>query len=1014
MKKGLWLIVLVWVCSMLQAQTVSSYVCGFENEQENAQWVLNYTPNTSADWRNKWAIGEAVASEGTHSMYVSNDDGVTASYGRYSRVMIAWRELTLEAGRYDLAFDWTCVGDSMRAGMFVAWVPQSDFDDMYCGLNDNIANRTWLTRNMVYANNGEPLMTGSTIWSQALDSLVSDGTPHRLTFVFVSSASAAVANPGACVDNVQLRRNNCAAPTQLTTTTLGQIAMFTWQSEAESFNLRFRRISDGTTQTVNSVTSRSYSALLPYGAYDIRVQTVCQGDTSVWYPFPVAFIFDGQCFNYLNLTNNRCLYSPETASDWHNNDPLLQPGKIDYGFLSVRSRHTIHYDPNEYDARTYNSIDVAGNPVPPLKTVPEGEIASVRIGSWEEWARVSRVVYDFTVDADKTGTLMIKYAMVLQSSGHGEADRPRFTLSVVDAETEEVLNECTEVDFSAKVGSEGWYNVPVDGDMESDRTVCWRDWTTVGMNLNDFDGRHVKVLLTAYGCTASIHYGYAYFVASCSSGKITGIQCGDTPTNEFIAPEGFNYKWYLRDDPNHRTISTEQVFHVDYRDTLDYAVDVINRAKPECYFTLTANAIPRYPIPQVTPYVIQQNCQNYVAFLNQSHIRTKNLYTGRVVDTNIRPDAVIWDFAGLVPDSISNDSIPWNPMVKVPNEEADYTFTLTAVVGLCDSTQVMHVHVPRAGVDSITETVQLCEGIPYRHKGSWILNDTVIIDTDKNKAGCDSVHITRLSFVSAIRDTVRATIGEGESYTFAGKVYEHTTFDSATYQSAGGCDSIRYLDLTVNERLRVQLTSVGSPCEEDEALDVQYMVLAGEPETYHVLFPEASLQAGWEEQEGVLDGTNSLTIQKPRDIEPNWYACQIAFLSTINGSDTVSAEIMVKYSRTIIQQRWDDVLGILNADYNTGHWEFVDYQWYKNGQPVEAQNHPYYYEEGGLTVGAEYAVLLVREGDSRSVMSCDFVPEVQSSAVPARSEQKFVYDGHLYIRYGETIYNAQGEKVRNE
>ena len=67
---------------MLNAETITlPYLCDFENDVENAKWTLNYNPNLEPGrLKNLWYIGEAEASEGKRSMYVTSDGGATASY----------------------------------------------------------------------------------------------------------------------------------------------------------------------------------------------------------------------------------------------------------------------------------------------------------------------------------------------------------------------------------------------------------------------------------------------------------------------------------------------------------------------------------------------------------------------------------------------------------------------------------------------------------------------------------------------------------------------------------------------------------------------------------------------------------------------------------------------------------------------------------------------------------------------------------------------------------------------
>ena len=126
------------------AQLPHNYYCDFENEAENALWTLNKPKNENYEWVNLWMIGGDVKSLGEKSLYISAD-GEHAGYGKtQSRIMIAWRELQLEAGRYDIAFDWMCGGDSARSALIAAWVPESQFDNMACALNDDYKAKKWM------------------------------------------------------------------------------------------------------------------------------------------------------------------------------------------------------------------------------------------------------------------------------------------------------------------------------------------------------------------------------------------------------------------------------------------------------------------------------------------------------------------------------------------------------------------------------------------------------------------------------------------------------------------------------------------------------------------------------------------------------------------------------------------------------------------------------------------------------------------------------------------------------
>lgn len=993
------------------AQKPHSYVCDFENATENAQWVLNYTKNSSATFNNKWAIGNAVSSLGMQSMYISPNDGISAGYTRgESRIMIAWRELDLEAGRYDIAFDWMCGGDSARAALLVAWVPESEFGEMKCMFNDDYKGegREWLVNNMLKFN-GSELLTGGSVWTHTVNTLESDGTPHRLAFFFVYSSMASLVQPGPCVDNIQFSRNNCGDPKNKKVVMEGRTAKMSWESAAEEFNLRVHRMGDNYATQVNNIKENNFAAMLQDGVYDIQIRVICEGDTSVWYNFPTAFVYETTCFDYLDLTDERCSFSLETASDYKQNNDLTY-GKIDYGFTSMWSRHTIHYHQEEYDARTYNSVDSKGKSVTPLKTVPEGALASVRVGSWEKTARVARVEYDYIVDAKVSSVLMLQYAMVLESSGHDEAGRPRLMIDIVNAETGVALSKCTTVDLASNTNGEGWNRVPDPAYPDGSRDVCWRDWTTLGLNLAEYDGMHVKVVITALGCSAEIHYGYAYFVLTCTSGQIKGVHCGWTPTTQFEAPEGFNYRWYKVSMPK-ETLGEESIYKVDYRDTCTYAVDLTYKSDPDCGFTLYANATPRFPIPEATYKLEQHDCHNYITFTNTSHIRTRNWTTGEEVDTPLRPEYVMWGFDDLIPEGLDTQDKLWNPSFQLPDEEADYHFQLYAGVGLCDSVQHFYIHVPAVGPDSVAEPLQRCEGDLYQYKGKYYMRDTLIIERSYNMAGCDSVHVIDLRFVDAIHDTVEVSIVDGEKYEFAGQSLTTEGEYSGTFPSAAGCDSIVLLRLKVFVPLAMEISSVESPCYGDASFLIETHARKGTPNTYTLTFDEAGTKAGLQPQSGTMTGgeDNTLTINLSADMLPGFYPFTVEFGSESNGSAQVTDELVIQYPATLIQQRWDDVLGILNAA-NNGGYEFITFQWYKNSEPIEGANEPYLYVEDKLRSGDRYHVELGLPDEVRTLTTCEY-KVIGSTPAGSVSSRKLMQNGTMYILVGDRLYNAQGVRV---
>ena len=156
---------------------------------------------------------------------------------------------------------------------------------------------------------------------------------------------------------------------------------------------------------------------------------------------------------------------------------------------------------------------------------------------------------------------------------------------------------------------------------------------------------------------------------------------------------------------------------------------------------------------------------------------------------------------------------------------------------------------------------------------------------------------------------------------------------------------------------------------------------------------------------------DTIEVSLPANVKPGYYPFTIRFDSKENGSYELTGEVMVHYSATLIQQRWDDVLGILNADYNGGY-DFVSFQWLHNGKEIEGATGSYLYKADKLQAGYEYAVLLTTAAGGRAIPTCAYeVPATQQSA-PAVVTQKQLQNGRLYIIVEGRTYNAQGYLVK--
>jgi hypothetical protein len=97
------------------------YFEGFEDTTTYSSWVLNAGPN-GAKAENKWYMSNADAFVGENALYISSDGGKTLSYKNSQVYNIAYKEIVLPKGVYDLSFTWKCEGEIGADGLYVCWV----------------------------------------------------------------------------------------------------------------------------------------------------------------------------------------------------------------------------------------------------------------------------------------------------------------------------------------------------------------------------------------------------------------------------------------------------------------------------------------------------------------------------------------------------------------------------------------------------------------------------------------------------------------------------------------------------------------------------------------------------------------------------------------------------------------------------------------------------------------------------------------------------------------------------
>ena len=198
--------------------------------------------------------------------------------------------------------------------------------------------------------------------------------------------------------------------------------------------------------------------------------------------------------------------------------------EVAFGIDDPNTRHTLNTIDGT-DSYTFGMLQI----------IPEGELYSARLGNENVNYETDGLRYSFTVD-DNTGFLYYKYALVFQNPTSHVNTQP---LLIINTYVNGVVQPCESysVDANIEVSEETGFNYGTPG-------VKWKGWTTVGMDLSNYDIGDVIVFeFENYDCGAGGHFGYTYLLAGYTDDVITQEPCGDDGNYYLFAPEGYTYLW---------------------------------------------------------------------------------------------------------------------------------------------------------------------------------------------------------------------------------------------------------------------------------------------------------------------------------------------------------------------------------------------------------------------------------------------------------------------------------------
>lgn len=369
----------------------------------------------------------------------------------------------------------------------------------------------------------------------------------------------------------------------------------------------------------------------------------------------------------------------------------------------------------------------------------------------------------------------------------------------------------------------------------------------------------------------------------------------------------------------------------------------------------------------------------------------------------------------------SNEKYDWQDTILYePQGDTTITYfyqkSYTTELG-CDSIYEMYLTVHQAYDHDVFDTICSDE---YYHFGDTLLNQTgEYLDTLRTIHDCDSiVHLYLTVYDTTVVETYD-TICVTEKYYYFGKEYtEPGVYDTITLND-WGCKQYNYLHLAVIDTTVYNISIGDVLCADDEELWVEYEWISGRRLIeYSVFFDEFGHSQGFEDiihapldptlsyfaipiprgedlpmpphayfdsQQGVNSFINETKQNYP---EPNRYTMRVVMHNGICGDSLQRKDTTISfwYPSWIHEQHWNDVI-VLYRDTFNGGYQFSNYQWYQNGQPLPGATGEYLYLPEQLLMNQRgdcsnyYQVELTRLSDGYTTMTCPICPVLMKDTI---------------------------------
>ena len=311
------------------------------------------------------------------------------------------------------------------------------------------------------------------------------------------------------------------------------------------------------------------------------------------------------------------------------------------------------------------------------------------------------------------------------------------------------------------------------------------------------------------------------------------------------------------------------------------------------------------------------------------------------------------------------------------NKSGIYYDSLTTALTGCDSVYCVRLTVNPTYRNVTTEN--RCDIDPYWYNGRWLSETGDYVQSMKTNCGCDSVNVLQLIVSSTKRDTVRMNICDGNAITYMGRTITQTgTYRDTVNQPEKNQCIINVLEASFYAPTIISNVIVDNICADDAQFRMRAYYSGNRPTTYSLEFDDHARAEGFK---NILDAPFEDIIVGPIPqfdgsdyVRPDYYKALLTVDNTLcakTESAQYEVQLLVRYPSWIIEQNWNDVVALLNENYNGGY-RFSKYEWIVNNN-MTGNYLSYLYLPKTLGSGDEVAISLTREGENYAVPSCPIV-----------------------------------------